>query len=90
VLVEKTLSTLLRLLLGLMTGSRRPEQITRDVRKLVRPGVEVLLAEGQAVDLANRTVQTSTQTVPYDYLVVALGRNWPETIRLTLYTPRER
>ena len=43
------------------------------MRQLVRPGVEVLLAEGQAIDLANRTVQTSTQTVHYDYLIVALG-----------------
>ena len=64
-----------------MTGARRPEQITRDVRQLVRSGVEVLLAEGQAIDLANRTVQTSMQTVHYDYLIVALGAELaPETI----------
>ena len=67
--------------LWLMTGSRRPEQITRDVRQLVRPGVEVLLAEGQAIDLANSTVQTNTQMVHYDYLVVALGAELaPEAI----------
>src|SRR4030043_2021559 len=67
--------------LWLMTGDRRPEQITQDVRQLVRPGVDLLLAEGQAIDIANRTVQTSTQRLRYDYLVVALGAELsPETI----------
>ncbi len=59
--------------LWLMTGDRQPEQITRDVRRLVRPGVEVILAEAQAIDLSNRQVQTSAQTLNYDYLIIALG-----------------
>ncbi len=59
--------------LWLMTGGRQPEQITRDVRQLVRPGVELILAEAQAIDLSNRRVQTSAQTINYDYLIVALG-----------------
>lgn len=67
--------------LWLMTGDRQPEQITRDVRRLARPGVEVVLAEAQAIDLANHRVQTSAQTLSYDYLVVALGAELaPETI----------
>ncbi len=59
--------------LWLMTGERRPEQITRDVRQLVHPGVEVILAEAQAIGLSNRRVQTSAQVLNYDYLIVALG-----------------
>ena len=59
--------------LWLMTGDRQPEQITRDVRRLVRPGVEVTLAEAQAIDLTNRRVQTSMQTMSYDYLIITLG-----------------
>jgi len=59
--------------LWLMTGDRQPEQITRDVRSLVRPGVELILAEAQGIDLPNRQVRTSTQTLNYDYLVIALG-----------------
>ena len=59
--------------LWLMTGDRQPEQITRDVRSLVRPGVELILAEAQAIDLPNRRVQTNAQTLNYDYLVIALG-----------------
>src|SRR4030066_1496486 len=67
--------------LWLMTGDRRPEQITQDVSQLVRPGVDLLLAEGQTIDIANSTVQTSTQMLQYDYLVVALGAELaPETI----------
>ncbi len=59
--------------LWLMTGDRQPGQITRDVRQLVRPGVELVLSEAQAIDLSNRRVQTSAQTLNYDYLIVALG-----------------
>lgn len=59
--------------LWLMTGDRQPQQITRDVRQLVRPGVELVLSEAQAIDLSNRRVQTSAQTLNYDYLIVALG-----------------
>src|SRR3990172_8537934 len=59
--------------LWLMTGDRRPEQISCEVRQLVRPGVEVMLAEAQAIDLNNHSVQTSAQTLNYDFLIVALG-----------------
>ena len=67
--------------LWLMSGDRRPEQLTRDVRQLTRPGVEVVLAAAQSIDLANRRVTTSAQTLTYDYLVVALGAELaPEAI----------
>jgi sulfide:quinone oxidoreductase len=67
--------------LWLMTGDRQPEQITRELRRLVRPGVDVVLAEAQAIDLANHTVQTSVQTLNYDYLIIALGAELaPEAI----------
>ena len=67
--------------LWLMTGERRPEQITRDVRELVRPGVEVIPAEAQSVDLGGRRVETSAKPLEWDYLVVALGAELaPESI----------
>ena len=67
--------------LWLMTGERQPEQITRDVRQLARPGVEVVLAEAQDIDLSNRRVTTSTQTLAYDTLIIALGAELaPEAI----------
>jgi sulfide:quinone oxidoreductase len=59
--------------LWVMTGDRRPEQVTRDVRDLVRPGVEVLVGEVRAIDVANHRVEFDGDAVAYDYLVVALG-----------------
>jgi sulfide:quinone oxidoreductase len=59
--------------LWVMTGDRQPQQVTRDVRRLVRPGVEVVQAEVRAIDLAGRRVETSQGPLPYDYLVVTLG-----------------
>ncbi len=59
--------------LWLMTGDRQPAQITREVRQLVRPGVEVVIDSARGIDLASQRVETSAQTLNYDYLVVALG-----------------
>ena len=74
VLIEKNSNhTFAPSFLWLMTGDRKPEQIKRDVRQLVRPGVEVVLAEAQDIDLNNQAVQASSQTINYDYLVIALG-----------------
>lgn len=59
--------------LWVMTGDRRPEQVTRDLRELVRPGVEVRQGNVGAIDLANRQVRLDHDSMAYDYLVVALG-----------------
>jgi sulfide:quinone oxidoreductase len=59
--------------LWLMTGDREAAEITRPLRKLVRPGVEIVAAEARAIDLAGGRVETDAGPVPYDYLVAALG-----------------
>jgi len=59
--------------LWLMTGDRQPNRITRSVLSLVRPGVEVIQAEVSNIDIANRSVVHTQQSLTYDYLVVALG-----------------
>lgn len=59
--------------LWVMTGDRAPAQATRDLRRLVRPGVEVMLAEARGIDLAGRRVETDAAAVSYDYLIVAVG-----------------
>ena len=67
--------------LWLMTGDRKPAQITRDVRQLVRPGIEVMIDAACGIDLSSRRIATSAQTLNYDYLVVALGTELaPEAI----------
>ena len=60
-------------LLWVMVGWRRPGQITKDLRRLVRPGVEVVQAEVQEIDPDSQRVRTSGGELAYDYLVVALG-----------------
>ena len=59
--------------LWVMTGDRPPHRVSRDVRQLVRPGVEVVEAEVRGIDLAGRRIETSREPLAYDYLVVALG-----------------
>ena len=59
--------------LWLMTGERRAEQITRDLRALVRPGVEIVHAEVRGIDLAAGRVHTDGESIAYDHLILALG-----------------
>lgn len=67
--------------LWLMTGDRRASQITRDVRALVRPRVELVQAQARSIDLAARRVEADGRAIGYDHLVVALGAELaPEAI----------
>jgi sulfide:quinone oxidoreductase len=77
--------------LWLMTGDRRQAQITRDVRNLVRPGIEVIEGEALAIHAADRRVETSAGTLNFDYLIISLGAELvPESISanaaLTFFT----
>lgn len=60
-------------LLWLMTGQRRAEDITRPLRELLDPAVELIQAEVEAILPDERSVRTSSGDLVYDYLVVALG-----------------
>ncbi|MHB8485221.1 MAG: NAD(P)/FAD-dependent oxidoreductase [Candidatus Acidiferrales bacterium] len=67
--------------LWLMTGERRPEQISRDVQQLLHRDVELLHGEALGIDLAAHRVETSAGSVTYDFLIVALGAELaPETV----------
>jgi len=57
-----------------LSGARRPDQITIDLRRLTaRRGIELTQAEVQAIDVDAGRIETSTGSIPYDRLVVALG-----------------
>jgi len=60
-------------LLWVMVGWRRPEQITRDLPRLLRPGVEVLRATVEEIDPDRAVVRADGEELAYDYLVAALG-----------------
>lgn len=60
-------------LLWLMTGARRPDQITRPLDRLKRKGIEVVRGAVESIDPQQRRVQVQGQTWQADYLVIALG-----------------
>ena len=62
--------------LWVMTGDRRPEQITRPLRRLQRRGIEVVIGEVEQIDPGSRTVVVSGKTLTADYIVVSLGADW--------------
>jgi len=67
--------------LWLMTGERRPEQISRPLRQMVRPGVKIVQAQVGSVDPVNQRVTLGGSQLAYDYLVLALGAELaPEAI----------
>lgn len=68
-------------LLWVMVGQRRPAQITKDVRRMLRPGVELVLAEVEELQPERGCVRAGGQELAYDYLIVALGADLaPETL----------
>ncbi len=59
--------------LWVMTGARRPAQVTADLRRLRRKGIEVLTSEVRGIDVDGRRVDTADGAVAYDRLVISLG-----------------
>jgi sulfide:quinone oxidoreductase len=62
--------------LWVMTGARRPAQITRPLRRLERRGIEVVIGDVTDIDPATRTVTVGDQRLTGDHLVVSLGADW--------------
>ncbi|HEU0246649.1 MAG TPA: FAD/NAD(P)-binding oxidoreductase [Gaiellaceae bacterium] len=59
--------------LWVLTGARRPEQISADLGRLRRRGIEFIEAEARAIDTDARRVETSNGPLAYERVVVALG-----------------
>lgn len=67
--------------LWVMTGARRPEQISRPLARLARKGIEVVQGEVERIDPARKQAVVGGQTFEADHLVVALGAEFtPEAI----------
>ncbi|MEW6034626.1 MAG: FAD/NAD(P)-binding oxidoreductase [Chloroflexota bacterium] len=56
-----------------MAGWRGPDQITKELRRMVLPGVDVVQAQVKGIDTSRQKVSTDSRELGYDYLVVALG-----------------
>ena len=79
--------------LWVLTGERTPEQIQKPMAKMLRPGVEFIRAEATAIRPADKTVETTTGNLKFDYLVISPGAELaPEKVpgfqdgALNLYT----
>jgi sulfide:quinone oxidoreductase len=59
--------------LWVLTGARRPAQITAERARLRRAGIEVVLAEAHEIDLAQHRIKTSEAEIGFNRLVVAAG-----------------
>ena len=63
------------LLYQVATASLSPAQITAPLRSVVRSNrnTEVVMSEVQGVDTKNKCVLLEDRTIPYDYLILAMG-----------------
>lgn len=75
-------------------GLRRTDQIQRPLSGLAGKGVEFVNDEIREIDVAARQVRTTSHTINFDYLIVALGAQLrPDEVRgfdeyaLNLYDP---
>jgi sulfide:quinone oxidoreductase len=67
--------------LFLMVGQRRPQDITRKLKRLERHNVRVVQAEIEGIDPQRQEVILESGPLPYDHLIVSLGmRTVPELL----------
>jgi sulfide:quinone oxidoreductase len=67
--------------LWVMTGARRPAQISRPLARLGRKGIEVVRGEIESIDPSSRSAVIDGRSVTADYLIVALGARFvPEVV----------
>ena len=65
----------------LMLGMRKPEQTERSLSTLGSKGIKVVNDEVLSIRLSEKTVKTSNDSFPFDYLVISLGADYaPDSI----------
>jgi len=65
----------------MLVNKRRPDQISRNLERLRRKGIEFIQAEIKRLRLEKGQVETDRGTLDYDYLIIALGAEMhPETV----------
>ena len=60
-------------LLWVMEGTRKPKAIVKNLERLRRKGIEVIVGAVTAIDAENRRVETEAGGFDFDALVIALG-----------------
>ena len=64
--------------LWVMSGQRRPSQVTRPLESLQRRGIDMLIADVESIDPANRTVTVEGRQITADHLVISLGADYAD------------
>ena len=62
--------------LWVMSGKRRPSQVTRPLQVLRRRGIEVVVGDVENIDPDSRTVTVEGRQITADHLVVSLGADY--------------
>lgn len=67
--------------LWVMTGDRKPQQISRPLARLERKGIEVIRGQVERIDPVRREAVVDGRAIQADHLIVALGAEFaPESI----------
>ena len=61
---------------AVMLGQKVARQVSRDLRRLNRKGIEFIAAEITGIDLSGKTVRFDGQELAYDYLIVSMGTQY--------------
>ena len=61
---------------AVMLGTKVAAQISRDLRRLNRKGIEFIAAEITGIDLSRSTVHLDGEELAYDYLIVSTGTQY--------------
>ena len=61
---------------SVMLGQKVAGQVSRDLRRLERKGIEFIAAEITGIDLSGKTVRFDGQELAYDYLIVSMGTQY--------------
>ncbi|GAG48409.1 unnamed protein product, partial [marine sediment metagenome] len=61
---------------AVMLGEKVAGQVSRDLRRLERKGIEFIVAEITRIDLSGKTVRFDGQELAYDYLIVSMGTQY--------------
>lgn len=59
--------------LWVAVGLRQPEDIKKDLSRLLTKGVEFINQSIQKIDPSTKTIKTDSREIGYDYLVISLG-----------------
>ncbi len=61
---------------AVMLGQKVAGQVSRDLRRLERKGIEFKAAEITSIDLSGKTVRVDGEELAYDYLIVSMGTQY--------------